>query len=325
MEINQISNSNLKEMLANYAINILIENKMITEEDFINISLSVAYVFTKVDGVVEALYKIDVKDKNTYYFAAQNNKIMNIDITEEQYEQTTKYMFENHKCLSDTSLNETETQKARRERNNNYLKELGIVTSDKLACRYLDEDVKVKDIDTLCKKAVATLLAVQIACDINNGQYEESIKFFEPMLKKYGVEDYLNSKEKRILDGTYNEQDPIDMGWAYEIYWAICWYLGLTDDMKDGSQTCDCDKAISFVMKSSSIDDFKSKCRLRSIGELLDMQDLYFRYHWAINEKKVNPSASIQNLNGSNVVERRRGLEWIISDVDDWYDLSLNA
>ena len=325
MEINQINNRNIKENLINYAINILLTNNIVSNDDIVNLSFSVAYAFTKVDGAIEALFKAELKNGVTYYFAAQNNKVMLVEISEEQYIQTTNYMIENHECLKNNVLQETNIQKNRRIKNNSYLKELGIVTNDNLLCMYNDDDVRLKDIDFICKKAIATLLVVQVACDINNGQYEESIKFFLPMLKKYDVEEYLNSKEKRIIDGTYDEQDPIDMDWAYEIYWSICWCLGLVDDIKDGGQTCDCDAAISLVMKSNSVDDFKNKCNIRSISEILDMQDLYFRYHWAINEKKVNPSASIGTLYESNVVERRIGLEWIISDEEDWYDISLNA
>lgn len=45
----------------------------------------------------------------------------------------------------------------------------------------------------------------------------------------------------------------------------------------------------------------------------------------AVNESNVNPEAAIGNLNPSVVIERRRGLEWIISDIDDWYDIDMPA
>ena len=55
------------------------------------------------------------------------------------------------------------------------------------------------------------------------------------------------------------------------------------------------------------------------------MKDLYYRYNWAINNKYVDTNAKIGNLNPSNVIERRRALEWILSDENDWYNLQLNA
>lgn len=115
------------------------------------------------------------------------------------------------------------------------------------------------------------------------------------------------------------------MDWAYESYWAICWCLSLVDDIKDGGKLCDCDKAISFVADLESYEEFKSKCKLRNIDEILDMKDLYYRYNWAINNKYINPNTKIGNLESSNVIERRRALEWILSDVYDWYNLQLYA
>lgn len=77
---------------------------------------------------------------------------------------------------------------------------------------------------------------------------------------------------------------------------------------------------------AKSTEEFIRKCKLRSKEEILDMLDLYFRYNWAINDAKVNPTASIGALNPSVVIERRRGLEWIVTkDVEDWYDLGQEA
>ena len=234
-------------------------------------------------------------------------------------------MTELHECLRDNSISETEVQQNRRKRNNKYLSDNNITFAENLPCIYEDTAVKLKDLDDVCRKAIASLIIIQISCDIRNGKYEESLDYFMPMLKKFGVEDCLNSKEKRIIEGTYTRQDVIDMDWAYETYWAICWYLGLIDDIKDASRLCDCNEAISFVMTSKSIEDFKSKCSPRSLREILDMEDLYYRYNWTINNKKIDPNTKIGNLNASNVIERRRGLEWIISNVDDWFEVDLIA
>ena len=324
MEVNQINNRNVKEKLAGYALNVLESQKLITEKDYKNLSFSFGYLFSKEDGVLEGLYKVSNGD-NIYYFAVQNDKIMLVEINEEMYNQTISYMTENHECLKSNDVVETEVQKNRREKNYNLLKRLNITAVEKMPCLYDDNNVKLKDTETIVKKIIATFFAIQVACDINNDNYEESIKFFKPLLKAYKVEDCLNDKEKRIFDGTYSKQDAIDMDWAYEIYWSICWALGLVDDITNANRVCDCDKAIEFVQNSKGVEDFISKCKVRSISEILDMQDLYYRYNWAINEKKVNKNASIDNLDPSNVIERRRGLEWILSDEEDWYNINMSA
>ena len=325
MEVNQISNFELIRDVSNKALNYLISQNKINPNNLPKIKSEFGYMFTREDGYLEALFKLIVNNEMNFYMALQENKLLLLNMDEQRFRDTVNNMKQMHECLRKVEWKETDTQKNRRQKNNEYLKNHNITYKDSLACIHDENNVTMKNIDEVCKRAITSLLVIQIACDIRNGSYEQSKEFFLPILKKFGVLDYLNSKEKRIMDGTYSEQDVIDMDWEYEAYWSICWCLGLVNDISDASTTCDCDIAISFVMKSQSIDDFKSKCHLRNISEILDMEDLYYRYSWAINEKKINPAATIGKLDTSNVLERRRGLEWIISKENDWYNIDLSA
>ena len=322
MEINEIKNTRLKQNISDIIIQTLLNNNLIIDNELSSLQIQFGYIFTKDNGVLEALIKV-VNNNKTFYFAVQKGELLLININDIQYNQTIDYMKEHHYCLNKESNNETEKQKNRRNKNNQFLVQKGITINENLLCN--ENIVKLKNIDDICKRAIACLLTVQIACDINNGYYKESLEYFLPLYDKFGVKNSINSKEKRIIDGTYSNQDAIDMDWAYEAYWAICWCLSLVDDIKNGGELCDCNKATSFVINSSSFEDFKSKCNLRNIDEILDMLDLYYRYSWAINNKRIDPSTNIGNLDPSNVIERRRALEWIISDTDDWYNLRLDA
>ena len=153
--------------------------------------------------------------------------------------------------------------------------------------------VTLKSLEDICKRAVASLLSIQVACDINNGNYEKSKTFFENLLEKYNVKQHLNSKEKKLFDGTY---DVIDIDWEYETYWSLVWALGLVDDISDATKICDCSLAIKLVNENNTYEDFLAKCKLRDIEEILDMLDLYYRYHWAIVEKSLNPETNIAKL-----------------------------
>ena len=328
MEINEISNSKLKQNIADATVRVLLNNNLIVENELQNYQIQFGYIFTKEDGALEALMKAICNDK-VFYFACQKGSLMLINVTENQYNETINYMKANHVCLNDNSKNETEKQKNRRQKNNKFLTQNGISINENLSC--YENDVQIKSIDEVCKRAIACLITIQVACDINNGQdikseeYKDNFDFVKSLYEKFDVEDCLNSKERRIVEGTYSNQDAIDMDWAYETYWAICWCLSLVDDIRNGGEMCDCNKAISFVMNSSSFEDFKNKCKLRNIDEILDMKDLYYRYNWAINNKYVDSNTKTGNLEPSNVIERRRGLEWVITDIDDWYDIQLNA
>lgn len=324
MEINQIYNSELKEALVNTAIGVLVDNQLIEDEDFKGLGAEFGYIFSTEEGQIEALFKIYFSEKKLY-FAAQKGKLMMVSITEDMFEQTVAYMKDNHPCLLSEELPETKLQKKRREKNNKILSKKKITIADKMMTRWEDSKIILKDKESICKRAIACFFVIQIACDIGNDNYAEGLNYFKPMIEKFGVMDQLNSKEKRIIDGTYSMQDVIDMDWAYESYWSLCWYLGLVKDISDASEVCDCQKAIDFIMNCKTIEEFSKKCKLRNKEDVLDMLDLYFRYNWAINDVKVNPESSIGNLNPSIVIERRRGLEWIITDVEDWYDIDMQA
>ena len=215
----------------------------------------------------------------------------------------------------------------RKDKSNEIISKMGIPICPGLPILEDEMINDIKSVDEICKRAIACLISTQIACDINNGaNYEESKNMFYNLLKEFGVENSLNKTEERLFNGSYNSKDAIAVTWTYECYWALVWALGLIDDdISIPSDICDCDRAILLVSKSKDFNDFKSKCKLRDPIEILDMLDLHYRYHWACVEKRLNPKTNIANLNPEVVYERRRGLEWIFSEEDDWFDISLDT
>lgn len=216
-------------------------------------------------------------------------------------------------------------QAERREKNNAFLREQGIACYEELPLVESSDEVQLRSLDEICNRVFAAFLAIQVACDVNNDQYEESVRYFKPILEALGLEPYLNSKEKRIFDGTYTLQDAIDLDWEYEALWSLFYAVGLVEDIRDGGQLCDCEFVVRTMVSCKTLEVFKSRCRLRDIEEILDMVDLYYRYDWAVTEKRIRPETKIGNLIPSNVVERRRGLEWLISREEDWFDISLDT
>jgi len=224
--------------------------------------------------------------------------------------------------------NKTTTQNERRNRNNQFIKKMNIVHNENLPLTESSSEVKLKDIDSICKRAIACLLSIQLACDIGEGNdYDESKALFLKLLKEYGVEKELLDVEKRLFENKYDKQDVINVSWTYESYWSLVWTLGLidSDEFKIPNDICDCKKAITLVGSCKSFEEFKKKTKIRNIEEILDMLDLYYRYHWACVENRINPKTNIGALNSSVVMERRRGLEWLISDIEDWNEISLDT
>ncbi|MBR5995104.1 MAG: DUF4272 domain-containing protein [Eubacteriaceae bacterium] len=213
----------------------------------------------------------------------------------------------------------------RREKNNEYIKSQGIKCFEALPVTFDAEEAKPKSLEEIAARAYSCFWVIQIACDVNNGVYEDSVDYFKPILEERGLMGYLNAKEKRFLDGTYTMQDAVDMDWAYEALYSLLYALGFVDDIRNAGTVCDSYAVIRTVNSSPTLKDFIGRCTLRSNSELLEALDLYYRYDWAVTEKRLNPATLTGNLNADVVAERRRGLEWIFSDEADWYDISMDT
>ncbi|MBR1863788.1 MAG: DUF4272 domain-containing protein [Ruminococcus sp.] len=207
------------------------------------------------------------------------------------------------------------------------LKKMGVAVNSFLPQVEDSTQVKLRDADTVCKKAAATLLIIQLACDTANGEYEESMKVIPGILDEYGVRDSLNAKERRLLTGDHTEQDAIDISWTYEVYWSLLWAMGMIEDreLTEVSGICDCEKAIKLLTMEGGYEGFRSRCRMRDVEEVLDMVDLFYRMDWAAVEHRLRPETPIGSMEPQVVNERRRGLEWLVSDKEDWNDIPLDT
>lgn len=221
----------------------------------------------------------------------------------------------------------TKSGEERKMETHKNLQLMGITINPHLPLLETTEEVTVKSKDDICRRAIASLLAIQVACDISQGDAtEETVAFFRETLSNFGVADCLNDTEYRVVfSDTYTERDVISVIWTYEAYWSLVWSLSLIDDIKSASSCCDGETAVRLVSECDTYEQFANKCQLRSSEEILDMLDLYYRYHWACVNKQFDPDTAIGNLNSEVVMERRRGLEWLISEEDDWFEISLDT
>lgn len=206
------------------------------------------------------------------------------------------------------------------------IQKLGIDYLETLPLREESNQVKLKSLDKICKRAIACLISTQLACVVDaNEDYEPARQLYYELLKKYNVQNSLIQTEKKLFNNNYSMQNVVDTVWTYEAYWALVWALGLIEDIESPEVVCDCQKAVHLVSKCKNYKDFKEKTKLRNIEEILDMLDLYYRYNWATTEKRINPETHIGSLNPDIVIERRKALEWLISKEKDWNLIPLDT
>ena len=77
----EINNIKLTQNIADTTIQVLLSNNLITKEELNTYKVQFGYIFTKTDGVLEALIKTVCNGK-TFYFACQKGSLMLININE---------------------------------------------------------------------------------------------------------------------------------------------------------------------------------------------------------------------------------------------------
>lgn len=225
------------------------------------------------------------------------------------------------------------TPEDRRAESLRKLKKQRIAVNEHLPLLPICGEVKMKSLEEVKKRASGSFLSAMLACSIAQDEnYLYSLGAVQSKMQEWDIcrEDLL-PKEQTLIWNRHTEsgneadilkQNVIDVAWSYETCYALLWSLELLVDreLENAAQKCDI-RTIMFV--SGSIND--SSVKLRSADRILSMADLYYCYHWACVEKQVRPETSIGKLNPEVVLERRRGLWWLISEEQDWNAVSLDT
>ncbi|MDM1246858.1 DUF4272 domain-containing protein [Acinetobacter sp. R933-2] len=211
------------------------------------------------------------------------------------------------------------TPQQRKEHSIEILKQHDIPYIDGLPVIESAADVQIRSVESIAKRAIACLWVIQVACDLNNNQYDDETQTFVlDILKKMQVFEVLTEKEQAILNRHVSEQDIVNMVWKYEAYWVLLWALGIVDELNYPENIVDCDFAVQAVVSVKSFDEFMAKVQLRDIEEILDQADLIYRYDWACVNARLKQEKAPANLNASVVVERHGALNWLIQAESDW-------
>lgn len=188
------------------------------------------------------------------------------------------------------------------------------------------DEVIARSAESIAKRAIACLIMIQVACDLNNQQFDEETKnFIVDLLNKFEVFDELTLKEQSLLNQEFSQQDIVNMIWKYEAYWVLLWALGIVKELGYPDTIADCDFAVQVVSGCDSFDEFMQQVELKSVDEILDQADLIYRYDWACVDARLKQQDAPENMNASVVVERHGALNWLIQRDGDWDNPDLNT
>ena len=142
-------------------------------------------------------------------------------------------------------------------------------------------------------------------------------------LNKEELINSLSLKEKRFLFGDANSCDCFKL--QVEGMWAIAWALGITNELNFAK---DCDSRFVGMLpnlkQSESCGAFRRNIRLRPVEQVMASCDVAYCLHWFVRQANLGGNNSMSNLKSYIIVERRRALEWLLSE-DGWDEVSLDT
>ncbi|OXB97938.1 MULTISPECIES: DUF4272 domain-containing protein [Bacillus] len=216
----------------------------------------------------------------------------------------------------------------RKQKSISYLQDKGIPYIEGLPQLPPLTSIQLRSREEITKRAVALLIVIQYACDVaQEGDLKTSKEFVMELLNQFDVVESLTMQERNFLNSEEpDEKEAIQIAWQYEAQWVLLWSIGLVNTLKFPKEICDCHYAIKLVSDCSSFNEFYQKTKLRNVEEILDEADLIYRLHWACVHDRINAREATAGMHESIVIERRRGLFWLINyKNEDWDYISMDT
>lgn len=238
--------------------------------------------------------------------------------------------FRPHSCTRKVIGHEITSEEGEQRKNKTiaYLTESGIPFINSLPQLPPLVQCQFKTQEDIARRAVALLIVIQYACDVAQGEdINESKEFIVNMLNRFGVEEYLTENESKLLQADEPTMtEAVNISWQYEANWVLIWALGLVDILDFPDQVCDCNYAIKVVSSCETFEQFYLKTKMRNEEEIMDEADKIYRLHWACVNSRVNGQEAPRGMDESIVMERRRGLFWMMGHRDEqWDDITMDT
>ncbi len=176
------------------------------------------------------------------------------------------------------------------------------------------DDVKLRTKEDVIKKAIATLITIQVACDFEKGEakFKESKAFMLNLLDKYEAQDYLSKREKSVFT---NKIEPIEakiMIQSYEAVNVLFWSLGIVKKLKSPSDECDFDYLITALASCEDFEMFENHTTLKTLKIIYFNFDITFRYDLSLKNNNIDKTTKMV------IRERLKAFRWLLNIDNSW-------
>ena len=225
-------------------------------------------------------------------------------------------------------LKVTESALKRKEKSEKILSERGIPYIKHLPVIVGNEDVNIRSLEEIAKRAVALcVVALKGECVLTKEDMDNTKEIVNMVTNIFDAKTYFSPQEIQYLDNDNpSESESIQMTWRYEGLWVLLWVLGFVEKLEYPKSVCDVPGSVRIMKSFTDFNDLIMRSKLRSKEEILDEADLIYRYDWACVDARIKGNPAPAELDSGVVVERHKVLNWVINYMEDeWDDVGVDT
>lgn len=151
--------------------------------------------------------------------------------------------------------------------------------------------------------------------------------FISRWLMSNGLRAALSPTEQAILakPGAVSESEGNQLRWTIESLWSVAWIASFIDDLTPTQSISDqLARFFPNLRTQEPAAPFFSKVNVRSLEQLYEKLDLFYRAHWYARDCRINGVVDT-SFNEGVIQFRRRPLEWVLHGTVDWDDVDLST
>jgi len=208
-----------------------------------------------------------------------------------------------------------EDQIQRKEKSEKILEAENIKINKHLPCIESESETTLRTPKEIARRVSA--LAVVNLVAFNSISQEEATDY----LQNYNLWDFTTENEKEFLANPTDDKKANE-SWKCEGIWVLMWALNKIETLDFPNEFCD--------LENIDPDDYPvgqdkdpnifidAVVSMRSKSEILDANDLYYRFNWACVDERIN-GRQIEEINPGIVYERQYALNWLVNYMEqDW-------
>ena len=219
-------------------------------------------------------------------------------------------------------LKKKPNQESRKVKSEKILTTNGIKINPNLPLIESGKETTLRTAEEIAYRVTVLAILNMVAYSENTG--EEATDY----LRKMNLFEHTTPDERAFLANPTEERKNQE-SWKSECIWTLLWALKLVDDLGGPNAICDLTVISSNKYPIGPNNDplgfIKNSNQTRSITEILDKNDLYYRADWTCVDARVNGHETT-NINCGVVYERHYALNWLINYKDqDWDHVSCDT